>query len=339
MFGRAVLGASLLVAAIAVTVRVARPRARDDSPLQVHWHSRGLLLADLDGDGTQDVIGESRRVNRTTDDVRVIAIDGRTGRPRWESPSIGTYTQTDEGLLAITGDLVLFSTRTELEAFAVADGSRRWKVELPGRIVRLCDPGDGTIVAAASSEVARAIRKRDGEILSGDEGGACIPVRTEARVRPHREVLGMAVFGIVTDAFFDGPPDGPVTRVLAGRSNQVNGHSRGSGIATLVAIGPAGQQRWRAEMPDEPAPMAKAPEHVVVGSQAVCAVYALQHRSQLEGIACFAAEDGQRMWSGALPWGTTALEISGRTLLISRSGFALEARDLDTGATRWAFGE
>ena len=105
-----VLGTLLLGAAVSAMV-LSCAGSHEEPALTARWHGRSMVVVDR-GEGRFDVIGRSRRVGHNLDDVRLIALDGRTGAVRWESASIGSYISTDEGFVTQTGDFVLFTVTT-----------------------------------------------------------------------------------------------------------------------------------------------------------------------------------------------------------------------------------
>jgi outer membrane protein assembly factor BamB len=323
------------------------------TPDPPEWHgTEAALLVDVNGDGALDAIGRSRRVP-DGDRIAVIAIDGATGRVAWETATIGSYSDTYQGFLALAGDLVLYtSPRAEVRAFAVTDGAPRWTAQLDERVARFCDKGDA-IVAVGTDDVERVLAKADGKA----------PVPAEAEPDPdeehkHRDPnkeraagqYKMKCLGAPTDQRVDAPDapseladqhglwadalvSGPGGRVLSGT------RTKGTHVGTLVALDDDGEARWRAEVPAQPlGAVERAAMNLVVGEREVCGAYYTTSVADRLRVACFAMDGGKRVWDEQIDDSPlSALMISGRTLLISTWGL-LEARDLDTGAVRWRFG-
>ncbi len=319
--------------------------------------TESMLLVDLDGDGAAEVIGRSRRVGNS-DEIRVIALDGMTGKPRWESEPVGTYSDTFQGFLTYANELVLYtSPRAEIRAFAIKDGSLRWKAKLSERVARFCARGD-TLIAIGTDDVERALHKRDGTPASVEAAPAetppptvieapkshapkqrrkdreqprCAALPTDAAERERADHVesDFGDVGISSASLITGPGG----RVLSGLRN------KGTRVPTLVALDDANKARWKVEIPPDPLGMIeRAAEHVLIGDHEVCAAYYTDSVAKPLHLACFAIADGRRLWDGAIPDSPlSAIELSGRTLLISTWG-TLEARDLTSGATRWSFG-
>ena len=316
----------------------------DDPP---SWQGGAPLLADLDGDGATEVIGRSRRTGKR-DEIRVIALDGKTGKPRWESEPLGNYSDTFQGPLVLAGDLVLFaSQRAEVRAFGAADGKRRWTTTLDERVVRFCDRG-ATIVAVGKDDVERPLVRASGaraQVTAEAAPPAAPPKRgpkprrapaCESAPSDNRGMRDRHLEWAIADKVDlagDRLVSGPGGRIASGTRR------KGTRVPTLVALDAANKARWRVELPMDPLAAGEgAPSAVAVGDSVVCGSYGLGGAGWRASVACFALADGRRLWDRGL--GNTpmsSLEIAGPTLLISSSG-RLETRALDTGATRWMFG-
>ena len=303
----------------------------------------GVIVADVDGNGTLDLIGRSRRV-QAGDVVKVIALDGATGKPLWESEPLGTYAETHLGTLARAGDQLLFaSPRAEVRAFALATGAARWKTTLDDRVERFCDGGADAVIALGVDEVARPLRRADGAPAGttaeapapGARGNPraqpCAALPTDGRtawVSDRRD----HVLGSKHGVSFTELASGPGGRVLAGT------RSKGTGVATLVALDDASEERWRVLIPKDPlGSLERSAPAVVVSDLEVCAAYYAESVTKPMRVACFALADGARLWD---------LEVGGRSLralvpvgraLAVSSIAALELYDLPTGKVRWRF--
>lgn len=312
------------------------------------WQGETPLLADLDGDGTPEVIGRSRRVGKR-DEIRVIALDGKTGTPRWESEPLGTYSDTFQGPLVLAGDLVLFaSQRAEVRAFGAADGKRRWSATLEERVERFCERGE-TIVAVGKDDVERPLVRATG--ARAEVTAEAAPPAEAAKRGPKTRKAAPACEGAPSDrggvrsrhldwAIAD-KLDIAGDRLVSGPGGRVASGTRrkGTRVPLLVALDAANKARWRVDLPQDPLAAGEgAPSAVVVGDAVVCAAYRLDGPGWRTSVACFTLADGRRLWDRAIDkGGASAMEIAGATLLLSSSN-RLEARELQTGATRWTFG-
>jgi outer membrane protein assembly factor BamB/DNA-directed RNA polymerase subunit RPC12/RpoP len=313
------------------------------------WWSAGRapILVDVDGNGTLDVVGRTRRVH-AGDSVRLIALDGTTGTPLWESEPIGTYGDTYTGTLAVAGELLVFaSPRAVVHAFELSTGTSRWTTSLDERIVSLCEGDEETLIAIGKDNVARSIRRADGSWspteapapapaaakraakrgnappctkLPSDEAMRTWELRDDALGRRH-EVHSAKLF------------EGPGGRVLAGQ------RARGTRAATLVAVDAKGEARWKVLVAQDPlAASENEPRRVVVGDDTVCASYYGGSITDPERVACFSLADGARHWDLSATTKTVeTLQVLGTWLVISATGL-LEVRALSTGEQVWAFG-
>ncbi len=245
------------------------------------WQGSSPLLTDLDGDGTPEVIGRTRRVGKV-DEIRVIALDGKTGKPRWESEPLGNYSDTYQGPLALVGDLVLFaSQRAEVRAFGAADGKRRWTTTLEERVIRFCDRGE-TIVAVGKDDVERPLVRATGARATPAEAP---PLPTKRGPKPKRAT---ALRGAPSDSrgMRDCHLDWAIAdkvdlagdRLVIGPGGRVASGTRrkGTRVPTLVALDAANKPRWRVELPTDPLAAGEgALGAVAVGDSVVCGSYGL----------------------------------------------------------------
>ena len=302
------------------------------------------ILVDLTGDGVLDIIGRARRSN--PDAVTIVAIDGATGKRRWESESLGDYSDVYVHPLALAGDQLVFaSSRGEVRAFSSADGEARWTTKLDERVKWFCDGGD-SVIAVGADDVERRIQRADGARRGPAEADPPSGAKPASRGKPvpctrlpadkvdHGWTMKDRELARSHELDFDRLYVGPSGRVLSGSRR------KGTRVPMLVAIDDANKQRWRIEVPIDPlAAEERAPGQVVVGADTVCAAYQLTGDKRQMSATCFVAADGTRRWHELLTSHyASALLISGDALLVSMGG-VLESRDLKTGAVRWRFEE
>lgn len=302
----------------------ARPASLAEAPLpppparRLLWlgdDDAELLLADADGDGDLDVIGRSREV-ANDDAVMIIALDGATGATVWETPRLGSYTET-QAPLALDGDLVVFATtRGQAMAFEVRGGALRWTVSLPSRVERWCGgAGEPVVGASSADDVDRRLSRADGTEQAPPEAH-----RDESR-------YPMCV-ALRHDRRRSGAPRRVDKRVRAG--------VRPGDIAQLVAIDDA----WKVDIaPDPLAAQPRAPDLIASDDVQACATYLLVG-SNTPHVACFALADGARrldvptLDDGAFD--TLDLTAIG---IVMTSSTHVEVRDPATGALRWTYGK
>jgi outer membrane protein assembly factor BamB len=303
----------------------------------------GALYVDVDGDAKIDIIGRSRRI-QNGDVVRVIALVGSTGKVLWESEPIGTYSDSYQGKLSVIGDVVLYaSPHAEVRAMALRTGATRWKTKLEERVEAFCTASDDTVVALTKDGVVRTLHRADGT-AAGDpvqptpaahgrhHNAECSRLASDNDSQPTQSSelydLGRKL-GISSDRITTGPGG----RVLSGT------RERGTRVPTLIALDDQNQARWTIAVPKDPlGSLERAPEAVAVSDHQVCASYYLDSVASAQHMACFALDDGHRLWDGVV--GGTSLRtfaILDGALAVSTVG-RIELFDLATGKHRWQFG-
>jgi len=117
-------------------------------PERIHWMERDVpVFVDVNGDGTEDIVGHVRRYEGTGAREYVAAFDGRTFQKLWESlPSEGPDASRHTKVIAQNGRLVMSEQRT-VNLLELETGKRLGRVPLSDSPRRLCiPPGDTTSV-------------------------------------------------------------------------------------------------------------------------------------------------------------------------------------------------
>ncbi len=298
----------------------------------------GVLMTDADGDGDVDVIGRCREYGNV-DAVSIIALDGATGATLWESPALGTYIETYQGLLGLAGDTIVFTNELgEVRGYAVAGGARRWSAQLPERAATLC-AGDGTVGVVGNDGVRRDVRLADGKPPAEAPAAAdCVPLPHDhegghPRLRHIDAPYELAgTLGLQRASLAVGPGG----RVVSGERD------KGTRVARLVALdGERDTARWSVDVAAQPlAAHEGAPELVAVGDDVACASYEPSASQSVPRLACFDLATGARRWDQELLDDSPleGLFITEVGVMIAQWGL-LEVRDPATGALRWKFGK
>ncbi len=325
---------------------------------QYQWQGmETIMLADVDGDGTKDIVGRARYVGQE-DGVSVAAWTTKNGKQLWESPRYGNYNDTYQGLLALAGDAVLATdTRGKVTAFNLADGAQRWQASVGEKVKRVCAAGDDAVAIELADETWKRLALADGAASGYDGTDDCAPVWTDVDGgNPNLPMFNWHADYIVPDGF-DGislgnhayiRPDGPFlglghkakgTRVpmLAVYDGELvkqrRGHRR-KGKFDLV---------WSTEIPagDPFAVDEGAPEHVAFDSDRIYVVYEMKDNKEPHRVAAFNLADGARLWDAPLsPGSGLVLEGMNATpdrVMVSMWG-RLEALDAATGKKVFAIG-
>lgn len=314
------------------------------APSSFDWQGTPrALLADVNGDGVVDIIGRGRRVGQR-DTVRLIALDGKTGKLLWKSEPLGSYLDTYQGPLAVAGGLVLFGLpRGEVRAFSLADGRRVWATPVSERVQYFCAGDDGHVLAVGQDDVLRPLSLASGELEEGRkapptsqgwrarENPACSPLPSDDA----SDAFASSQRGVVDENLEKelGVRAGPL---VTGRGGRVFGAMRttGTSVTMLIALDDDGRVRWQTPMASEALLVTGTPRDVVVGEHEACGVYMQGVEAH---VACFALADGRRLWSQAMPRTTAGIQHTGTALLVFSMG-AVESRDPATGTLGWRYG-
>lgn len=305
------------------------------------WQGGYALVVDVDGNGTLDLVGRSRRVQKG-DSVGVMALDGGTGKMLWETETLGTYSETYQGILALDGDQIVFaSPRAEVRAFALGTGATKWKAQLDERVQRFCRSED-QLLAVGTDDVVRPLRRADGTAgvaeatpppaptskrKSPKPACPALPTDNQTLQRSFDYDLGRAV-GMSTNHLVNGPGG----RVLSGT------RETGTRVGMLALLDNANKPRWKITVPQDPLGSTEgAPEDVVVGEGEVCASYYAASITEPLRFACFALEDGRRLWDRQLDdkW-MRRMQIVETSLVVT--GSSISKLELATGKVVWRFG-
>jgi len=307
------------------------------------WQGTDAVIVLANG----DIVGRSRRV-RQRDEVRIMRIDGGTGKLRWESPPLGTYSDTYQGKLAVSDpDVVLFaSSRAELRAFALATGKELWKAQLPERVSQLCQTNPDVIDVLTTDGVQHPLLRATGKPAGAL--GSIVEEPAPAKKKPGKK--DKRICARLPDDSSTSERPSPSTYDLGRRvglsvdrvltladGRLVSGtRDKGTRVPTLVAVDAKNKQRWRVEVPTDPlGAQERAAEDVAVGPSQVCAAYHAESITTPKHITCFALSDGHRLWDVVGGNSVNLLQVTPGGLLVGSYG-ALEVRELATGAVRWS---
>ena len=317
-------------------VATARPVSPANAPPS--WQGTdGVLVADVNGDGTPELVGRGRRVN-AGDIVMLLALDLESGKTVWTSQPIGTYTETYRGSLSLAGDVILFASYDGVvRGFDVKDGKLLWEKRLDERVAYFCAGDDAaTVNAVGADDVIRPIARATGTL--GTKRDAPKTKHPRLDVCPRLPSDGESAFELAKRAFSDEQRLGKklelwVDAVVRGPGGRVLGGSRAKGthVTTIVALDDANTERWRATASPDGLGAEGPPRKIVVGARHTCIVYyGKEYRT-----ACFALYDGKRMWDQPTPSFFEDLVIVGGSLIVT--GNELRVHDLDSGNVRWRF--
>jgi len=337
--------------------------ARAGQP-ELWWGLDVPLLADLDGDGTRDVVGLVRYVD-DGDRASIAAFAGDTGALRWQTERVGTFSDANQAPLALTASHVLLaSIDGQVRGFDRRTGAPAWTVAIGEKVETFCagDAPTTALVAAA-----------DDRWWALDAAGGKQPSTPRLRFdRPHEfQFKGLARFlalgpegapdlcaqidnrtwrapaGVTSIDSWETLPaiDGMTSRRLVrhpgGPIVAVGDRSPGTPVP-MVARLDGERPRWAVEVPASDPLTARADDkHVALSDATVFVAY--QHGSGPYRVAAFALTDGARRWDVEMPLrprgipGLRGLVAADGVVLVS-TGDALTALDDATGAVRFRIG-
>jgi outer membrane protein assembly factor BamB len=300
-----------------------------------------MLLADLDGDTVADVIGRVRYVIGG-DTIRAAAYSGATGVRLWESPPIGTYLDTYQGVMGRHGDLLLFAdARGHAFGLGLHDGKLRWKTTVSERVVRMCGEANHVVRLTLADETVHRLHADDGTARVQAEDDAaptssdtCQPIALDRSggvfsrlsLAHDVEVPGMRVHAVIGSS--------SALRIALG--------SRAKGTSVpMIAVLDGKKVRWSSDAPagDLLRVSPFAPEHAVVAGDRVFMIYGMDSGTVPHHVVAFDVDNGRRLWdvplADRMPIG--GMEASANRLFVAQWGH-LEALDPETGKRLYAIG-
>jgi outer membrane protein assembly factor BamB len=300
---------------------------------------RPPLLIAVDGDEIADVIGLVRHVH-DGDRAHVTAMSGATGKPLWQSARLGTYSDTVQSRLAVSGDAVLFAGDTgQLIALNLRDGAERFKASLPDKPLRLCRVGSAAVAIETADKRWHEVALADGAVrraqarpprcdrLTDDERGEVDPAVSVDRSPRRWKQPGMHV-----------------NRELRRGSGPLIGtgwRRPGSAVPMVARLDARGRATWKVEVPDGNPLEARHGSGGLwtVTDRVVCATYERTGAGTRVHLTCFDLERGTRAWDLAIPGERTtvltSLVASGDRLYLSGWGLLL---GIDAASGRWVPG-
>lgn len=289
-----------------------------------------VLIVDVNGDGKPELVGRGREVVNG-DIVRLIALDLATRALVWQSEPLGTYSETYRGLLGVDGDTILYTTESgEVRTFAVADGKPRWRTQLDERVKELCVGTASDLVLVTADDMIRSIARVDGKPTKSEKSKKQRSFRSHACAKslPTDAQTPFELYK-ETRSTPRRRPDLEIDAVLGNIA--FGARSKGTRVTTIVGLTDQGDEKWRVTASPDPLGAEGAPRYATVGDDAACIVYyGHEHR-----MACFATEDGKRLWDEPAPSFFEGLIPVGDALVMTTHR-QLEVRDIHTGKIRWA---
>jgi outer membrane protein assembly factor BamB len=159
----------------------------------LNWGSWTPIAADVSGDGVADLLGRLRGLEGH-DSVHLVAFDGASGKKLWQSPNLGTYSETYQGTVAMLGDQLLFvSDRGLARGYSTEDGSELWKVNILEKLQSACTGGDAVYLFTADERWIK-LDTSTGKAVESPAPAACKALATDGRRDHGRELIEIDTF-------------------------------------------------------------------------------------------------------------------------------------------------
>lgn len=301
----------------------------------------GALFADTNGDGSIEIIGRTRYVG-SRDAVTISAFDLRTGERLWESDSLGTYTDSYQGPVALAGATIVFADMVgALKFFGVSDGKLQFALSIGERVDTFCQVADDealyikrkdkmwVAIDLELRQVADTKEPKGCTVLADDDGQ--LPGSFSSRNwrlghgrKALPKVKGMRVAGVLGD-----------------KSDVVVGSKEPGTRVPMVARIDGKKTIWTAEVPEGLAAAEGDPLLAAIDDTSVYAVYSRKSDDSTV-LTAFDRASGEPRYSSRVPegFGTSVFEaiavIDGR-IVISAWG-RLEVFEASTGTHKFRIG-
>ncbi|MEO7734856.1 MAG: PQQ-binding-like beta-propeller repeat protein [Kofleriaceae bacterium] len=308
------------------------------------WESAHPIIADVDGDGIEDVIGIQRQL--TPDGMRLAAVSGADGHVLWSTPDLGAYIDVYRYVATLAGETVLFFDVTNaprLVAYDAHNGANKWDVVPPEIVSAICGAGSasGKVTLVTKDEARFTLELATGGLTpqTGKKTPCpALPSTDSTRVTsmhqgPHHSYQ---------------PPGMSNDDVLGGTGSWiVTGHKKpGTEIPMLAVIDDKEKLVWSAQVPGLEPMKAKryAPEHVWYDARTIAVGYERPDHDAPPWLTAFDRATGRRLFEREVAkgqssfWRITEVRL-GTKLIYVTVNRSLRAFDRETGAPRWAHGQ
>lgn len=312
---------------------------READRLRPRWGGRGVLVADVNGDGTADIVGSAYQLGSPKNVQLIAAVDGAGGKLLWLAPLPGE----DRGVATLAGGLVVHGAGAKVMGIGLRDGRVRWSATLDEKVQGLCAGDDGaSVLVRTADERLHPLKLADGHTgpARAAAGAPCRPAEhgDPEQDRPDRLicksyqrgelVVGDRIAGMSSDLALQRPS----ANVLLALGHKAPG-SRVPMIAAYrwpTAVGPAEQpgaprtaadalevvRRLRQQKERQPTVLWKTavpagdplaaeerdlePRQVDLDARTVLAVYPVKGDDRSHRLTAFSLETGKRLWDVAI---------------------------------------
>ncbi|HSQ68154.1 MAG TPA: PQQ-binding-like beta-propeller repeat protein [Polyangiaceae bacterium] len=269
----------------------------DDSP----------MLADVDGDGTPDVVGHCRTNDGGSESHFLAAYAGATGKPLWRSPP--GPKETFAGMRALVGSYIVnVDELGKVQAFHLSNGTPAWSGLLGEKAKWFCADGSSAIIEASDESYTRfdlATGKKATLPATGRKRPSCAPVYASPRTgeTPTFRLIDWPEFAANGLPELHATPGMSAHRALVpvahgpGPSFLLGSKDKGTSVAMVAAV-EGGKVTWKDVVPGVDALTTDVNVTTILaaaGDGRVVIPYGLRNEKGVR-MACFDAKSGTRLW-------------------------------------------
>ena len=331
------MGAAQLMTARARTPTSSRAIATPAPPAPIiltEWETEHPLIIDVDGDGTEDAIGFTRLLG-DRDEMHLTAVSGRTGKPLWETASLGTYDTTYRSVLALVEGHIVYGAvdnRPQLAAYDAKTGKQQWTVTPAEVVADFCRDRDGAIEVIMKDEVAVSVDVATGGSTPIAKKTKCVAVPSNVLPPTDDRFWNLEIPGMQRDSV-----DGE------GSSLIVSGYkSPGTAIPMLAVIDDHRHVTWKTELAstDPMGTKRLSFQRPVYDATTIVTSYGFNDDKRAPMIVAFDRATGTRLFETKIQCEDPDLVRSANLSLGPTTIWVglvhLQAYDRKTGALRWA---
>lgn len=299
------------------------------------------MLADVNGDGSPDVIGKTRIPGG---EEWIAAYDGRNGKPLWRTPALVKEATTYDSRRAVVFDrLISVDALGKVQAYDLRTGAPSWSVPLGEKARRVCQ-GDGAIVVETVDDVRHGLAPATGQRRELAKGAACAAVSSSNESAGYR-IVGTSDFGDFglpalheIEGMYGNKaliPSGPGPRFVLGSRN------KGSRIAMVAAVD-GKKVLWKEAVPGVDPLTTKLgdPDAATYAGGLLVVPYDMNAQDGGTRLACFHGATGKRLWDVQVHKKTrvTSGITASATDVFYATWTAVYVLSLQTGQLRYVIG-
>lgn len=328
---------TLVIAALVLVVFKVKSSA-------VSWGAHSPVVVDVDGDGTEDIVGTARYV-QDGDSIKLAAWNGKTGDRIWETDTLGNFDELGGAAVVSVGKVVLHDDKSAgLHGFDLATGKSLWNVKAGENVRHWCatDTPDATVDFQTADQQWHTLAVATGAIAAGPaHDKVCAPARNsdsdDGFTGELKESHRIKIEGMQADRILISGDLRDGGRLAVGYK------SPGTNIPMLAMLDENNATLWKIEVPvSDPMKAATgAPDLATFTATHVFACYEMRDHDQKPVVVAFDRATGKRLWHATLPseaWVLSGIGVAKDYVAVG-TWTPLFAYDLATGKQRWAIGD